>query len=85
MATTTIADITPTAAANGWDAPIDTAFVGSTLFQHKFVRGDVVVTVLAHRNGVVADASRVNQVANSFTLVGETAPVAEFVLGWFAA
>ena len=82
MATITVTDITPTAADNGWAEPISTALLDSPLFQHKFFKDEIVVTVLAHRNGVIADASRVNQATGSFTLVGETAPTAEFVIKW---
>lgn len=82
MATITITDITPFAIASGWAEPVSTALIDSPLFQHKLVKGDVVVSVLAHRNGVIADASRVNSVTGSFTLVGVDAPSAEFVLQW---
>lgn len=82
---TTVSDVTPIATANGWDDPVSTAILDSTLFQHKFVKDVVVVTVLTHRNGVIADASRVDEATGAFALVGQGALTAQFVQEWLQA
>lgn len=90
MATTTIAEIAPVATANGWTGPTEQPVAGidgrptNGVWQFNFTRGTVVVKALVKHN-VVIDAARVDEANNTFTLVGETAPSADFVLQWLEA